>query len=62
MISPAFKKRVLEIREEASEIEFFIVIWGPGGGSNHPARRKRLQLRKSLSEAFGQENVIFPEE
>jgi hypothetical protein len=62
MVSPVFKKRVKEIHQLVSSVPISIVIWGPGEGADNPIREKRLKLRESLSEEFGEENVIFPED
>ncbi len=62
MINPKFKERVKEIRVKISEIPFFILIWGPGEGDTSIVRTKRLSLKKFLSDQFGEENIIFPEE
>lgn len=62
MINPKFKEKVLKIRQKMSKKPFFIIIWGPDITSNSYPSLKRQKIKKYLSEKFGSENVIFPEE
>lgn len=62
MINPKFKEKIKEIRKKVEEVPFFILIWGPGEGNETIVRQKRLKLKEILSNEFGSENVIFPED
>lgn len=62
MINPVFKERILEERSKVFKTPFFIVIWGPGGTNTSNKREKRIKLRHFLSQEFGPENIIFPED
>jgi hypothetical protein len=62
LLNQAFIEKLIQIRKEICQYPFFIIIWGPGITSGSPLARKRLRLRDFLSEEFGIDNIIFPED
>ena len=62
MINKTFIEKLLRIREHICQDPFFIIIWGPGIGSESYPGQKRIKLKEFLSEEFGSDNIILPED
>jgi hypothetical protein len=61
-LHPDWAARIDGLRAEVEQMEFRVLVWGPGDNSHTPYRAKRLVLREHLAAVVGEGRVLFSED
>ena len=61
-MNSSLKTALVQAQKRFREVQFYVLIWGPGSASDTPQREKRDRIRKDLEQLLGPENVWYSED
>ena len=62
MIPPELARRLKAVSEALRGFPFVVLVWGPGGTTDSPARRKRIRVREEIKAVVGEGYALFSED